>query len=248
MYDTRCPEARVPCTLVFLGELPRLQYRSTPQARLTYNQVQICTHPLREGEILVLSEDKLWLPPLSPQDQKRLASLRRKKWKWLGFSDKTLWNWLQLLGVLAIPVVLVLGTLWLGTQQSQMSEALLKNQHDTALAMSQQQRETEQAIAEDQQRETTLNTYFDRMSALLLDKNLKDPKAGAGLRALARARTLTALRSLDPFRKGILVQFLYEAGLIKNDHTEVDLTGADLSHADLSGANLFGADLRHATL
>jgi len=47
-----------------------------------------------------------------------------------------LWNWLQLLGVLAIPLVLVLGTLWLGTQQSQMSEALLKNQHDTALAMS----------------------------------------------------------------------------------------------------------------
>ncbi len=92
--------------------------------------------------------------------------MRRKKWKWIGFSDKTLWNWLQLLGVLAIPLVLVLGTLWLGTQQSQMSEALLKNQHDTALAMSQQQRETEQAIAEDQQRETTLNTYFDRMSPI----------------------------------------------------------------------------------
>jgi uncharacterized protein YjbI with pentapeptide repeats len=201
----------------------------------------------------MLTEDKLWLPPISPRDRKRFASLGRKKWKWLGFSDKTLWNWLQLLGVLAIPVVLVLGTLWLGTQQSQMSEASLKNQHDTALTMSQQQRDTEQAIAEDQQRETTLNTYFDRMSELLLDKNLKDPKAGAGLRALARARTLTALRSLDPFRKGILVQFLHEAGLIKNDNTEVDLTGADLSHSDLShatlsNANLIGASLDEANL
>jgi len=145
--------------------------------------------------------------------------------KWVGFSDKTLWNWLQLLGVLAIPLVLVLGTLWLGTQQSQMNDALLKNQHDTALAMSQQQRDTEQAIAEDQQREATLNTYFDRMSALLLDTHWKDPQAGAGLRALARARTLTALRSLDPFRKGNLVQFLHEAGLINKVNTEVDLTG-----------------------
>jgi hypothetical protein len=152
----------------------------------TYVEINTAKLPsLREGEIPVFSEDKLWLPPLSPQDQKRLASLRRKKWKWLGFSDKTLWNWLQLLGVLAIPMVLVLGTLWLGAQQSQMSEALLKNQHDTALAMSHQQRDTEQAIAEDQQRETTLNTYLDRMSALLLDKHWKDPQAGAGLRALA---------------------------------------------------------------
>ncbi len=196
----------------------------------------------------MLSEDKLWLPPLSPRDQKRLASFRRKKWKWLGFSDKTLWNWLQLLGVLAIPIVLVLGTLWFGALQSQMSEALIKNQHDTALAISQQQRDTEQAIAEDQQREATLNTYFDRMSELLLDKNLNDPKAGAGLRVLARARTLIALRSLDPFRKGVLVQFLNESGLIKNDNTEIDLTGADLSNANRSGANLFGADLSNATL
>src|SRR5260370_4479947 len=89
----------------------------------------------------MLTEDTLWLPPLSPRDQKRLASFRRKKWKWLGFSDKTLWNWLQLLGVLAIPMVLVLGTLWFVARQSQISEALIKNQHDTALAISQQQRD-----------------------------------------------------------------------------------------------------------
>ena len=90
----------------------------------------------------MLPEDKLWLPPLSPRDQKKLLSPRRKKWKWLGFSEKTLWDWLQLLGVLAIPLVLALGTLWFSAQQHQMSDAMMKNQHDTALAMSQQQRET----------------------------------------------------------------------------------------------------------
>jgi hypothetical protein len=90
----------------------------------------------------MLPEDKLWLPPLSSRGQKKLSYLRRKKWKWLGFSEKTLWDWLQLLAVLAIPLVLALGTLWFGAQQRQMSDAMMKNQHDTALAMSQQQRDT----------------------------------------------------------------------------------------------------------
>ena len=202
----------------------------------------------------MLPEDKLWLPPLSPRDQKRLSYLRRKKWKWFGFSEKTMWDWLRLLEVLTIPLVLALGVLWFSAQQHQMSDAMMKNQHDTALAMSQQQRDTARAIAEDQQREATLNTYLYRMSELLLDQNLKDPK----VRELARARTLTALRSLDPFRKGVLVQFLYESGLISNEHQVVDLTGADLSNVDLSnanlsganlsGANLFGANLSNATL
>src|SRR5216683_2985821 len=192
----------------------------------------------------MLTEDKLWLPPLSPRDQKRLASFRRKKWKWLGFSEKTLWDWLQLLGVLAIPLVLALGTLWFVARQSQMSDALIKNQHDTALAISQQQRDTARAIAEDQQREATLNTYLDRMSELLLNQNVHDPK----VRQLARARTVTALRSLDPFRKGVLVQFLYESGLINNAHPVVDLTGADLSNADLSRATLSNANLSGANL
>jgi hypothetical protein len=90
----------------------------------------------------MLPEDKLWLPPLSPRDQKKLLPPRRKKWKWLGFSEKTLLDWLRLLGVLAIPLVLALGTLWFSAQQRQMSDAMMKNQHDTALAMSQQQRDT----------------------------------------------------------------------------------------------------------
>jgi hypothetical protein len=68
----------------------------------------------------MLPEDKLWLPPLSPQDQKRLLYLWKKKWKWSGFSEKTLWDWLQLLGVLAIRLLLALGTLWFSAQQRQM--------------------------------------------------------------------------------------------------------------------------------
>jgi hypothetical protein len=180
----------------------------------------------------MLPEDKRWLPLFSPRDQKRLLSPRGKKWQWSGFTEKTLWDWLWLLGVLAIPLVLVLGTLWFSAQQRQMSDALVKNQYDTALAMSQQQRDTALTIAEDQQREATLNIYLDHMSELLLNRNVHDPK----VRELARAWTVTALRSLDPIRKGVLVQFLYESGLINNDTPVVDLSNASLFAADLSSA------------
>src|SRR5260370_179753 len=116
----------------------------------------------------MLTEDTLWLPPLSPRDQKRLAAFRRKKWKWLGLPCKTLGDWRALARGLSIPMVL-------------------------------------------------------------------------------------GLRRLETFCKGVLVQFLYESGLISNAYPVVDLTGADLSNADLSratlsNANLSGAYLSGATL
>src|SRR5215204_5530654 len=36
---------------------------------------------------------------------------------WTGFADKTLWEWLQLLGALAIPLVLAIAGFWFTTQQ-----------------------------------------------------------------------------------------------------------------------------------
>jgi hypothetical protein len=58
-------------------------------------------------------------------------------WEWTGFThpSKTLWNWLQLLGVFAIPVVVGLGAVWFTARQNydreqayidKMSELLLK--------------------------------------------------------------------------------------------------------------------------
>ncbi|WP_236601418.1 hypothetical protein [Ktedonobacter sp. SOSP1-52] len=37
---------------------------------------------------------------------------------WTGFQGRTLWDWLNLLGVLAIPVVVGVGTAWLSTEQA----------------------------------------------------------------------------------------------------------------------------------
>jgi uncharacterized protein YjbI with pentapeptide repeats len=154
--------------------------------------------------------------------------------KWLGFSGRTLWDWLQLL---IIPVVITGGTLWFSAQQSQASSQASERQHQTDLQ-----------LANDQQQESALQTYLDRMSDLLLNNKLSESQPGYEVRNVARARTLTVLPQLNGIRKGELVQFLYEAKLIggiQNPQTNSlhYLPIIDLDDADLSGASLFSADL-----
>jgi len=113
-----------------------------------------------------------------------------------------------------------------------------------------------------------IEQYLDRMTKLLFEGEL-DQSREASLRdelwsglsgklaAIGRILTMTTLRRLDGGRKGILLQFLYEAELIVvKENTlappiilrDADLTKADLSEAFLSGADLTGADLSEAIL
>src|SRR6266478_6118580 len=160
------------------------------------------------------------------------------KWDWTGFNEqrgpnilqyqpaKTLWDWLQLLGVLAIPVAVVLGVAWVTTKQGQVSDAENK----------------------DNQREAALQAYIDNMLELLLAKNLRSSTEDEEVQKIARVRTLTVLRRLDAERKGSVLQFLQESGLIGKDKRVINLTGANLNGANLNGANLSGADLSGANL
>src|SRR5437660_11189329 len=73
------------------------------------------------------------------------------RFDWTGFngnnkSGKTLWDWLQLL---FIPAILTLGAVWFTSRQN----------HDLE-------------IAADTQREAVLQAYLDKMSELLLEKDL----------------------------------------------------------------------------
>jgi uncharacterized protein YjbI with pentapeptide repeats len=163
------------------------------------------------------------------------ASLRQatnEKWRWTGFSNKTLWDWLRLLGALALLIAVVF--------------LVIAYSHD--LQMAREQHLSDLQLATDQHEQTTLETYLDSMSDLLLHEKLGESKPGDAVRALARAQTLTALRELNPDRKRILLGFLYEANLISVSNGIVDLSFADLSHANLSGANLDEANLRYANL
>jgi Pentapeptide repeats (8 copies) len=151
---------------------------------------------------------------------------------------KTLWDWLQLAGIVAIPVAVGVGATRFTTKQAQVSEEANRKQ-----------RETELQIAESQQRETTLQLYLDRMSELLLERNLRKSKLNTEPRNIARARTLTVLRRLDANRKGSVLQFLHEADLFhiislsQADLSRANLKANYLGKADLSFANLEGADL-----
>lgn len=116
-------------------------------------------------------------------------------WNWTGFnryigpelkpnqqyrSEKTLWDWLQLL---VIPLMLAIGGFWLNQIQKSRDERATE-----------QRDKTEHEIAADNQRETALQTYLDKMSELLLEKKLRDSVEEDEIRKVARARTLTVLR------------------------------------------------------
>jgi uncharacterized protein YjbI with pentapeptide repeats len=135
------------------------------------------------------------------------------------------WGWTKLL---VVPAAIAAVGLWFNRQQQ-----------ERAL-------EVERQRAQDE----ALQAYFDQMGQLLLGKDppLRQSEEDSEVRTLARARTLTVLSRLDGRRKGQVVQFLYEAGLISSVSPVLDLSDADLRWAFLVGAGLSGADLTGADL
>ena len=153
---------------------------------------------------------------------------------------RTLWDWLGLLAALAIPVVVGLGAAWFTAQQGKVSDA-----ENT-----------------DNQRENALQTYIDKISELLLHEHLGESPGNPQVESIARARTATVLRMLDPVRRGSLIQFLSQADILTkciedelvgidihgDNLTRVNLSKINLHETNLSGANLFLAHLNGAIL
>jgi uncharacterized protein YjbI with pentapeptide repeats len=167
-------------------------------------------------------------------------ALWSRLWAWTGFGDKTLWEWVQLLSSLAMPVVLAIAGFWFTTQQEKSG------------------REIEEQRAQD----AALQAYLDQMSTLMLDtdQDLRNSEADSEVQTLARARTATVIQRLDADRNRNVIRFLNEANLtgISGQSSisllaEADLQGAhlegvDLSTIDLNGAILGGAQLSEANL
>jgi uncharacterized protein YjbI with pentapeptide repeats len=99
----------------------------------------------------------------------------------------------------------------------------------------------------DNQHETALQAYLDKMSELLLEKHLKSHPEDE-VREIAGVRTLTILARLDAHRKRSVLHFLHESGLIDKSKRIVNLSGANLSSADLHGIDLRSADLQETDL
>ena len=111
-------------------------------------------------------------------------------------------------------------------------------------------RRTEESRELEAQRahETALQNYFEQVGTLLIEQPLRRASPGENLSTVVRAQTLAVLEGLDPDRKRILLQFLYESGLIYKNKPVVSLVLANLSKANLSGANLSEANLFRANL
>jgi hypothetical protein len=111
-------------------------------------------------------------------------------------------------------------------------------------------RRTQEARELEAQRahEAALQNYFEQVGTLLIEQPLRRASPGDNLSTVVRAQSLAVLEGLDPDRKRILLQFLYESGLIHRDKPVVSLVSANLEKADLRKANLEKAHLRKAHL
>jgi len=164
-------------------------------------------------------------------------------WTLREYGGKPLWDWMDLL---IVPFMLALITVGFTALQQIRQDHIEDRRAESALK-----------IEEQRAQDVALQDYLDQMGSLLLneDRPLRQSKEGDEVRTLAQARTVTVLERMDPRRKGQIVQFLSEAGLVQRVEgepiirlDEANLEGADLSEADLSGANLEGADLSGAYL
>jgi uncharacterized protein YjbI with pentapeptide repeats len=139
---------------------------------------------------------------------------------------KSIWEWMQ---VLIVPLAIALVT----------------------IAFSIAQNWSLQRVENQRAQDAALQAYIDQISNLLLEKDLRSADLGDTASVVARARTLTVLRRLDPVGKGDVVRFLIEAQLVSSapGHPPViSLNDADLEDARLWGVNLPGAELADADL
>src|SRR5829696_4930171 len=156
---------------------------------------------------------------------------------------KTAWDWLQLL---IVPAMLA-------------AIAVAFNVAQTSRDRSREDRQIreDRALARAAREDATLESYFKQMSGLILDRHLLRAGSDSTVASVARTITLAAIRRLDGRRKGEVVNFLLQSGLLTTDERskaivtlvnlwDADLRGVDLRGASLDGIRLVGPDLRGA--
>jgi uncharacterized protein YjbI with pentapeptide repeats len=243
------------------------------------------------------TEDTFVAPSLSSVEQKVLNRAQLTRWKkfvnWLGFRgyDKLTWeydpdgtlqkvtldhvrgktfvDWITLL-VSAVGIFVVVASfysLYLNVHQFNLQQASDQTKTQAQNQANLQQQKAQFQNLQDQQHQTILDNYIDRMSDLLVNQNLATTKS-VEVQAIARARTFVALRNVDAKRRGTIIGFLWEANLINGPHpiiplntaylafmninstylNGVNFSGGLVSFADLNNCDLDGAILTNASL
>ena len=152
----------------------------------------------------------------------------------LGFSAKTLWDWMELLVVPAI--FLLIGAGFTYTQKQ------------TEQSIAKKSRELDRNIALERQQQQILENYINSMTGLLLNSGLGQENAQQSVTSLASALTVNAIIELEPKRNKQIIHFLFHAFLLTSGQGTHLLRGVDLSGVNLSGVNMYYADLFNSNL
>src|SRR5258705_10671005 len=88
----------------------------------------------------------------------------------LGFKDKTLWNWMELL---VVPVILALVIFLLNKSQKDTELKIAEIRRAEERESAEQRANVDREIERDRQQQKALEDYLDRMTDLLLKNRLR---------------------------------------------------------------------------
>ncbi len=150
--------------------------------------------------------------------------------KWTGFGPydekkeglrgKTLWEWLDLL---IIPSTIGIIS-WI-YKEAERDKAIIE------------QREKDQV--------TNIDSFFKILTELITKNNLLKSNFDDPNRIIARTRSILAFEDADSERKGQILQFIYESGLI-NSNPILNLNGVNLKKSNLNGIILRASEIKGA--
>lgn len=149
--------------------------------------------------------------------------------RWLGFSDKKGWDWLDFLSRLSAPILVGFGVWYLSSKATTQQQRISFYQRDFSI----------------------VSDYMKEVKTLLLDKDLNFSPPDLAKRRLIRNLTLTALNQVyDPASRTLIARFL----ICGSDVVPINITppiswsSAVLRNTDLKGCKLTNIDLRWADL
>jgi uncharacterized protein YjbI with pentapeptide repeats len=139
-----------------------------------------------------------------------MVFILRRVWQWTGVKDKTLWEYLQLL---IVPLLLTLVPIQISQYQKKVDDRQANIQKQ--INEERVQKEKEDALNKRQQ--DTLNSYIDAITDLMKTGLGKESEEGTRLVPIATSRTILTLRELNGSRNMIVVGFLKESKLIRQN-------------------------------
>jgi len=177
-------------------------------------------------------------------------------WMKTQYPGRSKWDYLEKILIPVAPPLAIAFGVWY----------LEKSSKDREMIRVEQEAEERERVRSEENKSQALQLYFDRISDLLIEKqiiglaeaakklgkNYKDPLVESAKDAI-RAQTLAILRvfSEDVEKKSAVMRFLIETEILASlavSLRDADLRNANLRNANLQGVDLKGVDLRDADL